>query len=84
MDFSHTFYYAGNQLTANLQNMVAQMIVPFTRDYIDHIKTVTNTTDSSEAEYRGYIPKRRSGVAAIEPSRLMVRTSHAQIMGRAV
>jgi predicted nucleotide-binding protein len=57
MDFSHTFYYAGNQLTANLQNMVAQMIVPFTRDYIDHVKTVTNTTEPT------LLPE-RSGPAA--------------------
>jgi hypothetical protein len=36
--FSHTFYYAGNKLTADIQNMVAQMIVPFARDYIEYIK----------------------------------------------
>ena len=57
MDFSHTFYYAGNKLTANLQNMVAQLIVPFARDYIDYVKTVTGTTEPT------MLPE-RSGPAA--------------------
>lgn len=57
MNFSHTFYYAGNNLTANLQNMVAQMIVPFARDYIDYVKTVTGTTEPT------MLPE-RSGPAA--------------------
>lgn len=38
LNFAHTFYYNGNKYTANLQNMVAQVIVPFARDYIDHVK----------------------------------------------
>jgi hypothetical protein len=45
LNFSHTFYYAGNKLTANLQNMVSQMIVPFARDYIDHVKAVTGASE---------------------------------------
>jgi hypothetical protein len=56
-NFSHTFYYAGNKLTATLQNMVAQMIVPFARDYIDHVKTVTGATEPT------VLPE-RSGPAA--------------------
>jgi predicted nucleotide-binding protein len=47
MDFSHTFYYTGNKLTANVQNMAAQMIVPFARDYIEHVKTATGTTEAT-------------------------------------
>ena len=43
--FSHTFYYAGNKLTADIQNMVAQMIVPFARDYIDYVKMATGATE---------------------------------------
>jgi hypothetical protein len=31
-DFAHTFYYVGSAYTDNLQNMVGQMIVPFSRD----------------------------------------------------
>jgi predicted nucleotide-binding protein len=57
MDFSHTFYYAGNKLTANVQNMVAQMIVPFARDYINHVKIATGATEPT------LLPE-RSGPAA--------------------
>ena len=44
-NFAHTFYYAGNKYTANIQNMTAQMIVPFARDYIDHVKTRTGAAE---------------------------------------
>ena len=43
--FSHTFYYSGNSITANLQSMVAQMIVPFVRDYIDYVKNATGAKE---------------------------------------
>jgi hypothetical protein len=45
IDFSLKFHYAGSNLTANLQNMVGQTIVPFARDYIDHVKMVTGATE---------------------------------------
>jgi Predicted nucleotide-binding protein containing TIR-like domain len=41
MQFSFRFYHSGNSIAGNLQNMVAQMIVPFARDYIDYVKSVT-------------------------------------------
>ena len=47
LQFSHTFYYAGSKFTANLQNMTRQMIVPFARDYIEHIKRATGTTEAT-------------------------------------
>lgn len=43
--FSFDFYYAGNDITNTLQNMVAQMIVPFARDYIDYVKAVTGASE---------------------------------------
>lgn len=45
INFSFTFYYNGNNITSNQQNMVAQMIVPFIRDYIDYVKSTTGTTE---------------------------------------
>jgi predicted nucleotide-binding protein len=56
-DFAHTFYYAGNGLTDNLQSMVSQMIVPFARDYIDHVKSTTGARETA------MLPE-RSGPAA--------------------
>ena len=47
LDFSHTFYYNGSKLTANLRNMVEQMIVPFSRDYIDYVKSETGTPEAT-------------------------------------
>jgi predicted nucleotide-binding protein len=47
LNFSHTFYYAGNKLTANLQSMTAQMIVPFARDYINHVKATTGASEAT-------------------------------------
>jgi len=44
-DFSHTFYYVSGKYTANLQSMTAQMIVPFARDYIDHVKAQTGAVE---------------------------------------
>lgn len=52
LQFSHIFYYAGNKLTANLQNMVAQMIVPFARDYINHVKNTTGTIEPTLLPHR--------------------------------
>lgn len=57
LNFSHRFYYAGRSLTASIQNLVGQMIVPFARDYIDHVKKVTGATEPT------MLPE-RSGPAA--------------------
>lgn len=57
LNFSYTFYYSGNNLTGNLQSMAAQMIVPFARDYIDHVKHITGTAEPT------MLPE-RSGPAA--------------------
>jgi len=43
LNFSHTFYNAGSYLTDNLQNMTRQMIVPFARDYISHVRAQAPT-----------------------------------------
>jgi hypothetical protein len=45
IDFAHTFYYNGNKYTDNLQNMTAQMIVPFVRDFIDFAKGKTGVPE---------------------------------------
>ncbi|WP_248308056.1 nucleotide-binding protein [Bosea sp. AS-1] len=45
--FSHTFYYNGNNISRNLQNMVSQMIVPFARDFIDHVKAKTGVIEAT-------------------------------------
>lgn len=46
--FARTFYYTGSSsLSGSLQNMVGQMIVPFTRDYIDHVKAKTGTVEAT-------------------------------------
>lgn len=47
MNFAHTFYYNGNSITSNLQHMVAQMIVPFTRDYIGYVKSATGVQEAT-------------------------------------
>ncbi|TCU74885.1 putative nucleotide-binding protein with TIR-like domain [Bradyrhizobium sp. R2.2-H] len=57
MQFSHTFYYAGNSITANVQNLVSQVFVPFARDYIDHVKHATGASEPT------LLPE-RSGPAA--------------------
>ncbi len=38
---SHKFYYSGNSITNNLQKMVAEVVVPFARDYIDYAQQAT-------------------------------------------
>ena len=46
--FARTFYYTGSSsLSGSLQNIVGQMIVPFTRDYIDHVKAKTGTVEAT-------------------------------------
>jgi hypothetical protein len=57
LQFSHTFYYAGNNITANIQNLVSQMFVTFARDYIDHVKSSTGASEPT------LLPE-RSGPAA--------------------
>lgn len=46
LNFAHTFYYNGNKYTANLQNMTAQVLVPFARDYIDFVKRSLNVEEA--------------------------------------
>jgi len=42
INFARTFYNSGGQkLTLDLQGMVAQVFVPFGRDFIDHVKQET-------------------------------------------
>jgi len=45
VQFALNFYYSGNNINANLQNMVRQVIVPFARDFIDHVKRETGVTE---------------------------------------
>jgi hypothetical protein len=47
LNFSHTFYYHGNTLSGNLQNMVAKVIVPFARDYTDYVKNSIGIRDTT-------------------------------------
>lgn len=44
--FCHTFYNSGGRkITSELQGMVAQVIVPFGRDYIDYVKEQTGIAE---------------------------------------
>jgi hypothetical protein len=45
LNFAHTFYYSGNNIASNLQNMARQVIVPFARDYIDYLKRETGVVE---------------------------------------
>jgi Predicted nucleotide-binding protein containing TIR-like domain len=54
---SHTSYYAGNNITANIQNLVSQMFVTFARGYIDCVKGATGASEPT------LLPE-RSGPAA--------------------
>lgn len=54
-NFSHTFYYAGSRLTDNLQNMTRQVIVPFVRDFINHVRSKA-TPDASPPRQTNYSP----------------------------
>ena len=46
-NFAFTFYHVTNDFTRNLQNMAAQMIVPFARDYIDFAKEKTGVQETT-------------------------------------
>src|SRR5208337_991276 len=46
-NFSYKFYYNSNDITRNIQNMIAQMIVPFARGYIDYVKASTGSTEAT-------------------------------------
>ena len=37
IDFAHTYYYAGNKLTANLHQAVRQLLIPFSRDFKTYV-----------------------------------------------
>ena len=46
--FAHTFFYNGsNSITSMLQHMVAQMIVPFARDYIGYVRAQTGASEAT-------------------------------------
>lgn len=47
LQFANTFYYNGNKYVLNLQNMTGQVLVPFARDYIDHIKQKTGVVEAT-------------------------------------
>lgn len=46
-NFSFTFFYGGNDIASNLQNMASQVIVPFCRDYIDYVKSKTGAIEAT-------------------------------------
>lgn len=53
LQFSHTFYNTGNQkITPELQGMVAQVIVPFARDFIDYVKEVMGVNEPAQLPQR--------------------------------
>jgi len=55
--FARTFYYDGtNNISSTVRNMTEQMIVPFSRDYINHVKQKTGTA-------AGGLQPARSGAA---------------------
>ena len=37
LDFSYTYFYSGKKIIANIHSMVAQLIIPFARDYKEYI-----------------------------------------------
>ena len=37
LNFSHTYFYSGKKIIANIHSMVAQLIIPFARDYKEYI-----------------------------------------------
>jgi hypothetical protein len=46
LDFAHTFYNSGGRkITPELQGMVAQVFVPFGRDFIEHVKIETGVSE---------------------------------------
>lgn len=47
LNFAHTFFYSGNNITSNLQHMTRQMIVPFARDYINYVKAKTGAVEAT-------------------------------------
>jgi predicted nucleotide-binding protein len=47
VDFANDFFYNSSNYVQNLQNMTAQMIVPFARDYIDHVKSMTGISEAT-------------------------------------
>ncbi len=56
--FSRTFYYSGgNKITPNLQGMIAQVFVPFGRDFIDYVKQQTGASELTA------IPERSNSAA---------------------
>lgn len=58
IDFAHTFYNSGGRkITPELQGMVAQVFVPFGRDFIDHVKQVTGIVELTA------IPERAASTA---------------------
>lgn len=44
LNFAHTFYYNGSKITPNLQHMVAQVFVPFERDFSAYVIRQTDTS----------------------------------------
>lgn len=46
-NFARTFYYNGNNIVQNLQNMTGQVLIPFARDYIDHVKQKTGVVEAT-------------------------------------
>ena len=58
IDFAHTFYNSGGRkITPEMQGMVAQVFVPFGRDFIDHVKQETGIVELTT------IPERAASTA---------------------
>ncbi|WP_443749626.1 TIR domain-containing protein [Asticcacaulis solisilvae] len=58
-NFSHTFFYNGNNITSNLQHMVSEIYVPFARDFIDYVKQRTGAKEAALLPTRKLDPASR-------------------------
>lgn len=58
-DFAHTFFYTGGKVTPELQNLAAQVVVPFARDFIDFVKEETGSGEPAQLPVRDVSASRK-------------------------
>jgi len=53
LDFAHTYYTVGRNLTGELHSLTRQLLIPFARDYQDYVMVIEQSKRATSADFVG-------------------------------
>lgn len=75
LNFAHTYYTVGRNLTGELHSLTRQLLIPFGRDYREYVMNVNN----SDGDSSGALTRSGEGLQAIQHITYNISGSNARI-----